>query len=324
MPVGITAVGHYVPEKVLSNQDLQQFFETSDEWIISRTGIKTRRIAAEGEYSSHLGIKAVQNLQSRYPEALNGVDLVIVATATPDARFPSTAALIADACGLGPVGAFDLSAACAGFGYAVSVAHGMLVSGSHRKALVIGAETLSKITDWSDRTTAILFGDAAGAVILDTVPEDYGFKSFVMGSDGSGATALYAKGLADTLQGVPLVSDCIVQNGREVFKFAVRVMDTVTIETLNKAGLTPQDLDFLVPHQANMRIIESACQRLGLTSEQVEVNLDRYGNTSAASIPLALSEAVLENRIQDGQHVLLIGFGGGLSWASALLKWWQP
>lgn len=324
MGIGITAVGAYLPEKIVSNADLGQFFETSDEWIISRTGIHNRRVAGEHEYSSSLGIKAVQNLLERYPEALGGIDLVICCTSTPDARFPSTAALIAQEVGLVKIPAFDLSAACAGFSHGLNVANALIAAGQHHKILLIGAETMSKILDWHDRTTAILFGDGAGAVILERVPEPYGIESLVLGGDGAGGSLLYAMDLADRLPNLAGCNPKLTQNGREVFKFAVRTVPEAALQALEKAGLTVEDLDFLVPHQANIRIIEAAMERLKLPQEKVVVNLDQYGNTSAASIPIALSEALETGRIQTGNRVMLVGFGGGLSWSAALIKWYNP
>jgi 3-oxoacyl-[acyl-carrier-protein] synthase III len=323
MPIGITALGTYTPERVLTNKEMEGMFETSDEWIVSRTGIRQRHIAAPEDFASDMGVRAVNDLQERYPGALNGVDLVVCATSSPDAYFPSTAAIIAGQVGLAGAGALDVSVACSGFVYALSVAQGMLMSGASSKALVLGAEVLSKILDWDDRTTCILFGDGAGAAIVEQVPDGYGFQSFILGADSAGGSSLYKLAVADHIPGVPVgTSDKLGMNGREVFKFAVRVLGDSGEKALTKAGLKGSDVTWLVPHQANVRIIESACQRFGISMERTVVNLDRYGNTSTASVPLALREALDDGRIKDGDQLLLVAFGGGLSWASSAMKWY--
>ncbi len=318
---GITGLGAYAPERVLTNADLEAMMDTSDEWIVSRTGIRTRHLAAEGEFTSHMAIRSVEDLVARHGEGiLEGVELVIVATNTPDALFPATAALVQDRFGL-KAGAFDLLAACPGWLYALSVARAYVESGSAKKVLAIGAEALSKIVDWNDRATAVLFGDGAGAAVVEAVPAGYGFRSFVLGTDGSGGHFLHKRSVAQCLpNGTPL-SDTLFMNGREVFKFAVRVMDTATLEAVEQAGLTPNDIGLFVPHQANLRIIEAARERLGLPPERVIVTVDRYGNNSTASIPLALKVGLDEGRIRDGDHLLLVAFGAGLTWAATVLTW---
>ena len=318
---GITGLGAYAPERVLTNADLEAMMDTSDEWIVSRTGIRTRHLAAEGEFTSHLAIASVEDLVARHGEGiLEGVELVIVATNTPDALFPATAALVQDHFKL-QAGAFDLLAACPGWLYALSVARAYVESGGAKKVLAIGAEALSKIVDWNDRATAVLFGDGAGAAVVEAVPEGFGFRSFVLGTDGSGGHFLHKRSVAQCLpNGTPL-SDTLSMNGREVFKFAVRVMDTATLEAVTQAGLTPDDVDLFVPHQANLRIIEAARERLGLPPERVIVTVDRYGNNSTASIPLALKVGLDEGRIRDGDHLLLVAFGAGLTWAATVLTW---
>ena len=318
---GITGLGAYAPERVLTNADLEAMMDTSDEWIVSRTGIRTRHLAAEGEFTSHMAIRSVEDLVARHGEGiLEGVELVIVATNTPDALFPATAALVQDRFKL-KAGAFDLLAACPGWLYALSVARAYVESGSARKVLAIGAEALSKIVDWNDRATAVLFGDGAGAAVVEAVPEGFGFRSFVLGTDGSGGHFLHKRSVGQCLpNGTPL-SDTLFMNGREVFKFAVRVMDTATLEAVTQAGLTPDDVDLFVPHQANLRIIEAARVRLGLPPERVIVTVDRYGNNSTASIPLALKVGLEEGRIRDGDHLLLVAFGAGLTWAATVLTW---
>ncbi len=323
MAAGLVALGTYVPSKVLTNKDLETFLDTSDEWITTRTGIKERRVAAENEYTSTLAIKAVEDLIHRHgPAALDGVDMIISATNTPDALFPATACLIQAHFGLNAA-AYDLLAGCPGWLYGLSQAYGMVEAGVARKVLVVGAEALSKIMDWEDRSTAVLFGDAAGAAIVGRVPEGYGFRAFALGADGTGAKELRYGCVAPHLpDGTPLGRKGIFMNGREVFKFAVRVMNTATLEAIEKAGLRPEEISLFIPHQANYRIIDAARERLGLPWERVVVNLDRYGNTSTASIPLALKEALSQGRIQDGDHLLLVSFGAGLTWAATVMTWY--
>ena len=318
---GITGLGAYAPERVLTNADLEAMMDTSDEWIVSRTGIRTRHLAAEGEFTSHMAIRSVEDLVARHGEGiLDGTELIIVATNTPDALFPATAALVQDHFKL-RAGAFDLLAACPGWLYALSVARAYVESGGAKKVLAIGAEALSKIVDWNDRATAVLFGDGAGAAVVEAVPEGFGFRSFVLGTDGSGGHFLHKRSVATCLpNGTPL-SDTLSMNGREVFKFAVRVMATATLEAVTQAGLTPNDVGLFVPHQANLRIIEAARERLGLPPERVIVTVDRYGNNSTASIPLALKVGLDEGRIKDGDHLLLVAFGAGLTWAATVLTW---
>ena len=318
---GISALGAYAPERVLSNADLEKLMDTSDAWITERTGIKTRHIAAEDEFTSQLAIRSVEDLVARYGErVLDGVEMVIVATNTPDALFPSTAALVQDHFNL-RAGAFDLLAACPGWLYALSVAQSYVESGKMTKVLAIGAEALSKIVDWNDRSTAVLFGDGAGAAIVEAVPEPFGFRSFVLGTDGAGAAHLSRKAIAPCLPNGAPMSENIYMNGREVFKFAVRVMDTATVRAVSEAGLTPADISLFVPHQANLRIIEAARERLGLPPERVIVTVDKYGNNSTASIPLALKTGLESGRIAEGDQLLLVAFGAGLTWAATVLTW---
>ena len=323
MAIGITALGTYVPPQVLTNKDLEGMFDTSDEWIVSRTGIRERHMAGEDEYASDMGVRAVNDLSARYPGVLEGVDLVICATSGPDAFFPSTAAIIAGQVGLNGAGALDVLVACSGFMYALSLAQGAVLAGTATKVLVLGAEALSKILDWTDRTTCILFGDGAGAAIVEEVPEGYGFQSFVLGADSLGGSSLFKLAVADHIPGVPVgTGPMLGMNGREVFKFAVRVLGDSGEKAMNKAGLSGSDIDWMVPHQANVRIIESACGRFGVPLEKTVINLDRYGNTSSASVPLALREALDDGRIQDGDQLLLVAFGGGLSWGASAMKWY--
>jgi 3-oxoacyl-[acyl-carrier-protein] synthase-3 len=324
MNTGILALGTYAPERVMKNAEFESFLETSDEWISSRTGIKERRVSAEGEYTSTMAFKAVENLVCRHGEqALEEVDLVIVATNTPDALFPATACLVQERFDL-KAGAFDLLAGCPGWGYAVAQAHAMVKAGVSRKVLAIGAEALTKIMDWNDRSTAVLFGDGAGAAVIGPVPEGYGFKSFVLGSDGGGAKELAMGCINPQFPDGSPIPKSVYMNGREVFKFAVRVMNTASLEAIEKAGLRHEDIKFFVPHQANARIIEAARERLELPPEQVWVNVDRYGNTSTASMPIALQEALDAGQIHDGDHILFVTFGAGLTWAASVLTWWNP
>ena len=318
---GISALGTFSPEKVLTNFDLEDMLETTDAWITERTGIKRRHVAAENEFTSHLAIKAVENLLERHgDDALNGVDMVIVATNTPDAYFPSTAALVQAHFKL-KAGAFDLLAACPGWLYALSVAQGYIASGVCKKVLAIGAEALTKILDWEDRTTAVLFGDGAGATIIEAVEEPYGIKSMTLGADGSGGSHLHLRAVGDCLPDGTKLENVTRMNGREVFKFAVRVMDTATTEALNKAGMSSDDIALFVPHQANLRIINAARERLGLSEERVVITVNDYANTSTASIPLSLQRALDEDRIKDGDNLLFVSFGAGLTWGSAVMTW---
>lgn len=318
---GITALGAYAPEKVLSNQDLETFMDTTDEWIRTRTGIRRRHVAGDDEFTSDLAMRSVEDLVARHGrEALDGVDMVIVATNTPDALFPSTAALVQHRFGL-RAGAFDQLAACAGWLYALSAAKAYLESGQCRKVLTIGAEALTKLVDWEDRSTAVLFGDGAGAAIVEAVPAPYGIHPMVLGADGSGAHHLHMGAVGKCLPNGEPLSRNLRMNGREVFKFAVRVMNTATVEALDLAGLHSDEISLFVPHQANLRIIEAARERLQLDEDRVVVTVDEYGNNSTASIPLALKHALDGGRIHDGDSLLLVSFGGGLTWASGVITW---
>ena len=318
---GITALGTFAPEQVLSNTDLEAMLDTTDEWISARTGIKCRHVAREDEFTSHLAIKAVEDLLVRHGEnALAGVDMVIVATNTPDAYFPSTAALVQSHFKL-KAGAFDLLAACPGWLYALSVAQGYIASGVCKKVLAIGAEALTKILDWEDRTTAVLFGDGAGATLIEAVEAPYGIKSMTLGADGSGGSHLHLKAVGDRLPDGTRLENVTRMNGREVFKFAVRIMDAATTEALEKADMDSDDIALFVPHQANLRIIDAARERLGLARERVVITVDEYANTSTASIPLSLRRALDENRIQDGDNLLFVSFGAGLTWSASVMTW---
>ncbi len=323
IPVGILGTGKYVPERRLTNRDLEQMVDTNDEWIVTRTGIRERRIADTAQATSDLAYEASVRALAAAGLTADQIDLIIVATITPDMFFPSTACLLQDRLGAKQAAAFDLSAACSGFIYGLATASGFIQSGLYRRILVVGAETLSRITDYTDRNTCILFGDGAGAVVVGEVPEGRGFQSFVLGADGSGGELLRICGggsrMPSDAQTVADKRHYLEMNGRDVFKFAVRVMGSAAEEALAKAGLNKSDIDLLVPHQANIRIVQSALERLGLSEDKAMVNLDRYGNVSAASIPLALAEAVEEGRAKEGDRLVLVGFGGGLTWGSTVL-----
>ncbi len=321
--IGIIGVGSYLPEKVLTNHDLEKLVDTSDEWITTRTGIKERRIASLNETTGLMAIEAARRGLESAQTKPDELDLIIVATVTPDNFFPATACHVQEALRAPKVPAFDLLVGCTGFVYGLAVAHSFLTANGGRKALVIGSEVLSRLVNWSDRKTCVLFGDGAGAVVLGPVEDRRGFLSFDLGSDGSGAPLLTVEAILSSQPPLSLSSlgrcHTISMNGNEVFRFAVRVMEESTRRAMEKAGWTPEDVDLLIPHQANIRIIDSAVRRLGLPMERVMVNVDRYGNTSAASIPIALEEAVRKKRLKKGDRVILVAFGAGLSWSSCAL-----
>jgi len=321
--IGITALGTYAPPRVVTNAEFEARIDTNADWIESRTGIRERRFAGPDEYTSDVGVGSVRDLLARDPDALRDVDAVICATVSPDALMPSTAALIAMQVGLTGAAAFDLSTACSGFVYGLSVAQGLILAGVARRVLVVGAEALSKVVDQDDRNTAILFGDGAGAAVVGEVPEGYGFQDFVLGADGAGGSSLYIRCAAPQLPGGFEMAPGVGMNGREVFKFAVRVLGDSGKEVLAKTGLTSNDVDWVVPHQANIRIIEAANERFGVPMSKTVVNVDRYGNTSSATVPLALREALDDGRVRGDHQLLLVAFGGGLSWAACTMKWWD-
>ena len=324
-PVGILGTGKYVPERVLTNQELEQMVETNDEWIVSRTGIRERRLAAPDQATSDLAYEASVSALQAAGITAEELDLIIVATITPDMFFPSTACILQDKLGASRAAAFDLSAACSGFIYGLATASSMIASGMYRHVLVVGAECLSRITDFTDRNTCILFGDGAGAVVLGHVPEGRGFRAFELGADGAGGDLLKVCGggsrVPATEQSIGERQHFIQMAGSEVFKFAVRIMGNAAEEALRKAGLGKEDIDLLVPHQANIRIIQSALNRLQLPEDKCMINLDKYGNVSAGSIPIALAEAVESGRIKEGDTIVMVGFGGGLTWGASVLTW---
>ncbi|OXM84633.1 beta-ketoacyl-ACP synthase III [Paenibacillus rigui] len=325
LPVGIIGSGKYVPDRVLTNKELEQMVETNDEWIVARTGIRERRLASAEQASSDLAYEAAIRAMDMAGITAEQLDLIVVATITPDMSFPSTACILQDRLGAKKAAAFDLSAACSGFIYGLANASNFIAMGIYKYALVIGAECLSKITDYTDRNTCILFGDGAGAVVLGQVPEGRGFKSFELGADGSGGELLNIKGggsrCPSSPQSIEGKQHFIYMAGSEVFKFAVRIMGSAAEEALRKAGMDKSEIDLLVPHQANIRIIQSALNRLNLNEEKAMINLDKYGNMSAASIPVALAEAVENGRVKEGDCIVLVGFGGGLTWGASVLVW---
>ena len=323
-PISITGLGCYVPERVLTNHEIAERVDTSDEWISSRTGIRERRIAAEHEAMSDLALPAARRALEQANVVGRDVDVIIVATVTPDMAFPATAALLADELGSADAAAYDLSAGCTGFMYALAQGYGMLAGGLAHRALIVGGDVLSKIMDWSDRSTAVLFGDGAGAVVLERVP-DGGFLGFELGADGSGGPQLYLPaGGSRTPASAESVAErmhFVQMNGREVFKFATRVLVSSAEAVLTECGKTIDDVDVYVPHQANVRIIEHARQKLGIPQEKTVVDVDRYGNTSSGSIPLALADALEDGRLRAGKLVLMTGMGAGLTWGSGLIEW---
>jgi 3-oxoacyl-[acyl-carrier-protein] synthase-3 len=322
--ISITGIGAYAPDRVLTNDDLSELMETSDEWIVERTGIRERRIAADDQALSDLGLPAARQALEQAGAEPATVDLIIVATVTPDMAFPSSAAIIADELGAPDAAAYDLSAGCTGFMYAVAQGYGMLAGGLARRALVVGGDVLSRILDWSDRGTAVLFGDGAGAVVLERVSEG-GFLGFELGADGSGGPQLYLPaGGSRTPASAETVAErkhFVQMNGREVFKFATRILVSSAEKVLAECGRSVDEVDVYIPHQANIRIIDHAAAKLGIPREKIVVNVERYGNTSSGSIPLALADAQAEGRLQDGALVLMTGMGAGLTWGSSLIEW---
>ncbi len=322
--ISITGLGCRVPERVVTNDELSTMMDTSDEWIRERTGIRERRIATEDEALSDLCLPASR--QALEDAGLEGsdIDLIIVATVTPDMAFPSTGALLADQLGASDAAAYDLSAGCTGFMYALAQAYGMLAGGLAQRALVVGGDVLSKLMDWTDRSTTVLFGDGAGAVVLERVG-DGGFLGFELGADGSGGPQLYLPAggsrLPTSAETVAERQHFVQMNGREVFKFATRVLVSSAEAVLDTCGRTIDDVDVYVPHQANVRIIEHARKKLGIPEEKVVIDVDRYGNTSSGSIPLALADAREDGRLQAGKLVLMTGMGAGLTWGSGLIEW---
>jgi 3-oxoacyl-[acyl-carrier-protein] synthase III len=308
MKAGIIGIGRCLPDKVLTNADLEKIVDTSDEWIRTRTGIEERRIAEKDVNTSDLGFEAAKKAIENANISPEEIGLILVATVTPDQPFPSVACILQEKLGAVNAAAMDISAACAGFMYGMITAKQFIESDSYKYVLVVGVEKLSKITDWQDRNTAVLFGDGAGAVVMGKVTEGRGILSFELGADGTGGKHLYQE-------------DYIVMNGREVFKFAVRQMGESSVNVLEKAGLSKEDVDFLIPHQANIRIMEASRQRLELPEEKMSKTVDKYGNTSAASIPISLVEEVEAGKIKEDDLIVMVGFGGGLTWGAIAMRW---
>lgn len=323
--IKIRSMGIYLPEKVLTNLDLEKMVETSDEWITTRTGIKERRIAAEEQVTSDLGVAAARQALDRAGLRPEDIDLILVATNSPDTLFPSTACWVQKKLGTREMPAFDLQAGCTGVLYGLIVAEGLILSGTCRRVLLIGVDILSKITNWEDRTTCVLFGDGAGAFILEESDDDSGLLSHFWGADGSLGELLILPG-GGTLhpaseQTVKEKMHYIHMKGNDVFKHAVKRMGESIVESLKSAGLDKQQVDFLIPHQANLRIIDAIGERLDLNPEQVVVNVDRYGNMSVATIPVALYELQEEGKLQPGKIVAMVAFGAGFTWAAAVYRW---
>jgi 3-oxoacyl-[acyl-carrier-protein] synthase-3 len=319
----ITGLACHVPERVLTNAQLSKMVDTSDEWIVERTGIRERRVARPEEAMSDLALPAARGALEQAGVEAGEVDLIIVATITPDMMFPTTSALLGDALGAPEAAAYDLLAGCTGFVYALAQAYSMLSSGLSKKALVVGGDILSRIVDYTDRRTCVLFGDGVGAVVLEPV-EQGGFLGFELGADGAGGRHLQLPGwgsrIVEGTNGKPFLQ----MNGPEVYRFATRVLVRSAQDLLAETGRTVDDVDVYIPHQANLRIIRHAAQKLGIPEERTVINVDRYGNTSSGSIPLALSDAIEAGRVKEGDLVLVTGMGAGLTWGSALFEWTSP
>lgn len=310
MGVGVIGLGHYVPEKVLTNEDMEKIVDTNDEWIRTMTGIEERRIAADDEDTSDMAFHAAQNALKDGNIKAEEIDLILVATVTPDTPFPSVSCMLQDRLGATNAAAMDVSAACSGFMYAMITAKQFIETNAYKKILIVGSEKLSKIINWSDRNTCVLLGDGAGAAVMGNVSEGKGILSFELGSNGAGGKELYQNEM-----------DHLVMNGREVFKFAVRQMPESSINVIEKAGYNKEDVDYLIPHQANIRIMDAARERLGISEDKMAKTIKKYGNNSSASIPIALSESVKNGKIKDNDLIVLVGFGGGLTWGAVALRW---
>src|SRR5438552_5390544 len=318
--ISITGLGCHVPQRVLTNEELSTIVDTTDEWIMERTGIRERRIAAPEEALTDLALPAARTALAQAELEPKDIDLLVCATVTPDMMFPTTSALLADELGAPEAAAYDLLAGCTGFVYAVAQAYGMVAAGLAHRALVIGGDVLSRILDWSDRSTLILFGDGAGAVVLEKVDHG-GFLGFELGADGGGGIHLSLPGSGSRRIEDATGNGYVHMNGREVFKFATRVLVSSAQAVLETCGVSVDDVDVYVPHQANVRIMDHAAQKLGIPRERMVVNVDRYGNTSSGSIPLALADAQREGRLKKGDLVLMTGMGAGLTWGSGLMEW---
>jgi len=321
----ITAIGKYTPKRILNNRDLEKIVDTSDEWIRSRTGMVERHIAAKGEASSDMATAAFKDMRKRFKIDPEEIDLIIVATITPDMFFPSTAALIQHNIGARNAFGFDISAACSGFLYALAIAAEFIENGRYKKVLVVGSDTMSTITDYTNRDTCILFGDAASVVLLEPVEEDYGILDYILKLDGSGKDFLYMAGGGSrnpaTHETVDKKMHYVYQEGKSVFKFAVIKMAEVSVDLLKRNSLKGSDVGLFIPHQANKRIIDACVSRLKLKDEQVMINIDKYANTTAATIPLGIVDAYDQGRLKKDDLLLMSAFGGGFTWGSVLVKW---
>ncbi|MCB0523902.1 MAG: ketoacyl-ACP synthase III [Lewinellaceae bacterium] len=317
----VTGIGMAVPAKAVSNAYFESIIETTDEWIVSRTGIQTRYHATDQEFTSDLCVKAVKDLVEKFPTSLEDVDMILVATVTPDQPMPSMACRIQFRLDIPNAGALDVYAACAGFAYGLVMAKGLIAGGTHKKIIVIGAETLSKVTDFTDRTSCMLFGDGAGAVLVEA-SETEQIGASITGASGEGGPDLYLSGFKDNIDGLPLkMTRHIVQNGRRVFKWAVTTVSAEFKNLLEKNNLSMEEIDWFVPHSANLRIIEAICNETGFPMEKVLESIVNFGNTSSASIPIALYNGVISGKVKRGDKILLLGFGGGLAYAGTIITW---
>jgi 3-oxoacyl-[acyl-carrier-protein] synthase-3 len=319
-PISITGLGGYAPDRVLTNDELARIVDTSDEWIMERTGIRERRIAAPEQALTDLALPAAEAALEQAGVKAAEVDLLLCATVTPDMMFPTSSALLADTLGATEAGAYDLLAGCTGFMYALVQAYGMIAAGLADRALVVGGDVLSRVLDWTDRSTLVLFGDGAGAVVLEKV-ERPGFLGFELGADGGGGIHLSLPGSGSRRIEDGTGNGFVHMNGREVFKFATRVLVSSAQAVLDRCGVSVDDVDVYIPHQANVRIMDHAAQKLGIPRDRMVVNVDRYGNTSSGSIPLALVDAQTQGRLKEGDLVLMTGMGAGLTWGSVLMEW---
>lgn len=318
----ISAIGSYVPKRVLSNSDLEQMVGTNDDWIVQRTGIQERRIADTGEFTSDLCVNAVRNLQDRFGVSLSDVDMIIVCTFTPDFFTPSVSAQVQQRLGIAQCGAMDVNAACAGFTYGLHLANGLITSGLHQKVLVIAAETMSKIVDYTDRTTCVLFGDGAGAVLVEKDVERPSFLAFHLGTEGKQGINLYCTNLSLQMDGHELSrGGRLVQNGREVYKWAVATVPPGVQALIDGSGVETEDITWFVPHSSNLRMINTISEKCHVPAERMLNSLIYYGNTSSATIPLALDQGVHDGKVNAGDKVLLYGFGGGLTHCGLLIDW---
>lgn len=310
MNIGILGTGHCLPEHVVTNKDLEKFVDTNDEWIRTRTGIEERRIAGKDTTTSDMSLIAAKQALEEANVTAEEIDLILVATVTPDTPFPTVSCMLQDKLGAKNAAAMDISAACSGFIYGVVTAKQFVETKAYKKILVVGAEKLSDITDWTDRNTCVLLGDGAGAAVIGEVSEGRGILSFELGADGSGGNHLYQNDKGH-----------LVMNGREVYKFAVKQMPESSVNVIEKIGLSKEDVDYLIPHQANIRIMEAARKRLGIDEDKMARTVKKYGNNSSASIPMALSESVKTGKVKDDDLIVLVGFGGGLTWGAMAIKW---